>query len=37
MMRIEICMVQLCVSLDLKKSGDFIVSKGHGYPLVTII
>jgi hypothetical protein len=24
----------VCVSLGLKKPGDFIVSEGHGYPLV---
>jgi len=24
----------LCLSLGLKKPGDFIVSEGHGYPLV---
>ncbi len=24
----------MCVSLGLKKSGDSIVSEGHGYPLV---
>ncbi len=27
----------VCVSLGLKKSGDFIVSEGHGYPLVLYI
>ncbi len=26
----------VCVSLGLKKSRDFIVSEGHGYPLVYI-
>ncbi len=26
----------LCVSLGLKKPGDFTVSEGHGYPLVTM-
>ncbi len=26
----------VCVSLGLKKSGDFIVSEGHGYPLVML-
>jgi hypothetical protein len=26
-----------CVSLGLKKPGDFTVSEGHRYPLVTII
>ncbi len=24
----------MCVSLGLKKPGDFIVSEGHGHPLV---
>jgi hypothetical protein len=24
----------VCVSLGLKKPGDFTVSEGHGYPLV---
>jgi hypothetical protein len=26
----------MCVSLGLKKLGDFTVSEGHGYPLVYI-
>jgi len=26
----------LCLSLGLKKPGDFTVSEGHGYPLVVI-
>ncbi len=26
-----------CVSLGLKKPGDFTVSEGHGYPLVSIM
>jgi hypothetical protein len=25
-----------CASLGLKKPGDFIVSEGHGYPLVKV-
>ncbi len=28
------CFAPLCVSLCLKKPGDFTVSKGHGYPLM---
>ncbi len=27
----------MCVSLGLKKLGDFVVSEGHGYPLVLYI
>jgi hypothetical protein len=26
--------LRLCVSLCLKKPGDFTMSEGHGYPLV---
>ncbi len=26
----------VCVSLGLKKPGDFTMSKGHGYPLVIL-
>jgi hypothetical protein len=27
----------LCVSLGLKKPGDFTVSEGHGHPLVELV